>query len=98
MTMSLATFVEQYPEFASVAGTNAAFVQAKLDDAALELDATVLGAEYDKAQALTAATMLAESPFGQQAGLRDKDGNIVYAARLEKMIERKGLAYRVVLE
>lgn len=94
---SLATFVRDFPEFASVATTNAEFVQAQLDSAALEIDADAWGEKVNLGHGLATADAIASSPFGQQAGLAGSNGT-VYFAKLMRLRELVGGCYRPVLE
>lgn len=64
--MNLAAFRVRFPEFDAVAD---ALVQARLDDALLELDSNDWGDLLDQGQSYLAAHKLALSPYGQQARL-----------------------------
>jgi hypothetical protein len=97
VTITYAQFVARHPEFAAP-GVPEALVQGELDDAALEVDATVAGAETDKVIRLKAAEALARSPFGQQANLVDDEGKTPFTLSLKAAIDRLGGGYRAVLE
>lgn len=69
MPVTVASFKAQYPEFEEAGDP---LIQAKLNDAAVNVDAATWGTEADAAVMLTAAHNLAISPFGRNTRL-DKD-------------------------
>lgn len=95
MTITYEQFVVRHAEFAALPE---AVVQGELDDAALEVDATVAGTETDKIIRLKAAEALSRTPFGAQAGLVDDEGNTPFTLSLKSAVDRLGLGYRAVLE
>lgn len=82
MAVTVETFLDSYPEF-NPAGEP--LIQAKLDDAALLVDADIWGTREDMGVMLTTAHLLAQSPFGQQARLVSKDGSSTYSRELARM-------------
>lgn len=98
--LDIATFGVRYPEFATAIAEREALVQAKLDEAALEIDSTVWGARAEFGHGHLAAHLLAmSSPFAQSAGLRTADGKTsIYWAPYENAQRIVGTAFRAVLE
>jgi hypothetical protein len=90
--MLIAQFLIQFPEFAK---TDFNQVQATLDAAALEIDASVWRAKADQGQAYLAAHKLALSPFGQGARLSAKDGTTIYWTHYEKLVKQVASGFRV---
>ncbi len=79
MAVSVESFLVSHPEFTPA---GAELIQAKLDEAALEVDVALWGVRADTGIKLTAAHLLAVSPFGQQARLVAKNGSTTYSTRL----------------
>lgn len=97
--LDIATLAARYPELETLASERAAFVQAKLDEAAEDIDETVWGGKAEFGHGALAAHLIAMSPFGAQAGLRTEDGKTsVYWSRYEDLQTAVGTAYRPVLE
>ena len=72
-----------YPEFRGVSdGT----CQAKLDEAALQVDPGVWGAKAGAGHGLLAAHLLASSPFGQNAKMSSVDAGTTYLANFKRMV------------
>ena len=71
--MTLAQFRVRYPDFRSAPD---GLVQATLDEAALEVDATVFGALWSAAHGAMTAHVLALSPFGKNARLSPEEGKV----------------------
>lgn len=95
---TLASFRARFPEFDPTPDT---LVQAALDAAADEIDATVWGAKAGEGHGLLAAHKLALSPFGQDMRLGAFGANrasSVYGEQHEKLARSVGTAYRLVLE
>lgn len=82
MAVTVSTFLESFPEFA---GTDATLIGRKLIDAAAQVPGSVWGAKQDQGIELTAAHMLALSPFGEPGRLVDDDGTTIYEKRLRTM-------------
>lgn len=78
--MTLEQFRVRFPEFAKHPDP---YVQAFLDDAEAELDATVWGDLYDRAHGLTAAHNLTLSPGGQMARLVNPETPTTYSVHLK---------------
>lgn len=82
-----------YPEFVR---TDTALIDAKLAEAALSCDPLVWGSRTDEAIMLTAAHLLAISPWGQQAKLSARDGSSVYQKRLEDITPQVAHGYGLI--
>jgi hypothetical protein len=76
-----AQFIVEFPEFA---GSDPAFVQAKMNVATLEVDATIWQDLYDQGVYLTTAQKLARAPSGNSGKLVNKDGTTVYDDDLDR--------------
>ena len=83
--MILAAFRSRFPEFEE--GSNG-IVQASLDAAATELNATEIGTAYDEAHGLLAAHKLAISPFGRAARMLNDDGKSTYEVEFSNVMSR----------
>lgn len=83
--MNLAQFRSRFPEFRTAQD---APVQAALDAAALETNATELGSVYDEAHGLLAAHKLAISPFGTNARMVDESGTTSYERERRAVMAR----------
>jgi uncharacterized protein YcbX len=95
---TLASFRARHSEFTA---TPDVAVQAALDAAADEIDATVWGASAAEGHGLLAAHKLALSPFGVDMRLGafgDNKARSVYGDQHEQLAARVGGAYRLVLE
>jgi len=98
MALSAATFKAAFPEFSQLGDP---VVDAKLAQAARQMDETVWGAKYDDGQGQKAAHLLALSPEAQEAGLRMGSGanqRTVYQAEFERLEQLVGGSYRLVLD
>lgn len=98
MSLSSASFLVEYPEFAAI---DSAKVSAALASALREIDADVWGDLANDGQGLLAAHKLAMKPSGQQANLRAGAGSnqtSIYWSQYEDLRRRVGTAYRVELE
>lgn len=92
--MTLTQFRTRFPEFKLIGDE---MVKAFMADAALELDANVLGTKYDAAQGYLAAHKLALSPAGVNARLSDsKDGTTTYSRHFKAIIRKSASGFRVV--
>lgn len=93
--LDLATFRARFPE----APTEDTFVQARLDEAELEIDATVWGAKAETGHGYLTAHKLGMTPYGRDARIEKPDGEITttYGELFEQLAMRVGGAYRVVL-
>lgn len=83
--MDLTAFRVRFAEFKT---TPSAFVQACLDAAALELDATELDTRYTEAHGMLAAHKICVSPYGTNARLEKEPGHTVYSKELEAIFQR----------
>lgn len=92
MTISLASFRTQFPEFN---GPSDGLVQSMLDAAALEIDTSIWGKKADQGQAYLAAHKLVMSPFGQNAKLQTKNGESTYLGVYQKLVRQVSSGYRV---
>lgn len=95
MALTRTSFLARHPEFGDLDGSQ---VDAALADAEAGLDATVLGAEYDRACGLHAAHSLSLSPAAQKARLNAWSSDTPYSAQLDALLMRAGGAYRCVLD
>lgn len=77
--MTPEVFRNRYPEFDSAADH---LIEAKLAEAALELDAATYGERYDFVQGLKAALILWDSPLGASMRLDSADAEKRYRQRL----------------
>jgi len=75
-------FLARFPEFTK-AGTDR--IQAALDDAAAQTDATVFGNLTDRAQSLLAAHFLSVSPSGREARPKDVESETVYLTQRREL-------------
>lgn len=95
---TLAPFRARFPDFDP---TPDAFVQAALDAAADEIDATVWGAKAAEGHGLLAAHKLALSSYGQDMRLGAFGANrasSVYGEQHAQLAAMVGGSYRLVLE
>lgn len=93
MAVTQAAFLASYPEF-NPASTE--LLAAKLAAAELQVDADVWGGKADLAVMLTAAHLLAISPFGQRARLVSDAGKTTYEGELSRMKKTVGFGFRVI--
>ncbi len=82
MTVTFDSFTTSHPEFIP-AGED--LIEAKVAAAVLQVDAEVWGDKVDLGVELTAAHLLAMSPFGQNARLVPEDGVTIYERQLRRM-------------
>ncbi len=66
---TISTFLVSFPEFSDSSAPQLALIQAKLDEAELELDATVWGDRTNSGHGYLTAHLLALSPLGNTAKL-----------------------------
>lgn len=92
--MVYADFIGSFPEFA---GAPQALIQAKLDEAARNMDLPVWGALADDGISYLAAHKLATSPAGQNARLITKDGTSTYLLEYRRLCRIVGSGFRVIL-
>lgn len=87
MSLSVEDFFTSYPDFkgSNTGAAHLALVQAKLDEALLEVDVAVCGAKSDLLQGLIAARKLALSPFGRNAKMVSQMGTTVYDAEIRRI-------------
>lgn len=93
MAVSVESFLTSFPEF-EPAGEG--LIAAKIAAGALQVDAGLWGEKADLGVELTAAHLLALSPFGQQARLIAKDGTTTYGNRLHVMQRQVASGYRLI--
>lgn len=93
MSVTVDSFLASYPEFRSAERD---LLQAKLDAAEPQVDSEVWGDKTDQGVELTAAHLLAISPFGQNARLVAKDGSTTYSKRLREMQLQVTGGYRLI--
>jgi len=93
MAVSVESFLESHPEFTPA---GASLIGEKLAEAALEVDVALWGVRADTGIKLTAAHLLAVSPFGQQARLVSKDGSTTYSTRLIDLRKLAAAGIRLV--
>lgn len=97
MTISLAQFRIEFPEFISATD---AFVQAYLDKANLRIDRSVWDSDPnrlfgDSGQGYMAAHMMALSPMGMGAKLVDSKGNTTYKTHYDELALSVSSGFRV---
>jgi hypothetical protein len=80
VAVSYAQFVEEFPEFANVGET---VVQARLDMAALQVNASAYGGKRDMAIKYLAADLIARSPYGEMARLSPTGAKTIYRETFE---------------
>lgn len=95
MAVTLDSFVTQFPEFANTATADAAYVQAVLDAALLEIDLDVWNEKADQGQMYLAAHKLALSPFGNNAQLVADSKETTYLAHYERLVRQVASGFRV---
>lgn len=93
MAASAATFLVRFPEFARA---DADLVEAKLEEAARRVDASVWGAKADDGTYYLAAHLLAVSPFGMNARLASDRGSSTYLEEYRRMQRAVSAGYRVI--
>ncbi len=81
--MDLAHFLIAFPEFGEA---DTPLVQAKLDEAAREIDASVWLTRADDGQGYLAAHLLAMSPMGNAAKLVTKDASTTYETHYKRLL------------
>lgn len=81
--MDAPDFLIKFPEFKLA---TLELIQAHLDDALLQIDATVWGDKVELGQGYLAAHTLALSPFGQQARIQNKDGVTTYWKNYRRLL------------
>jgi len=77
VSVTVEQFKAEYPEFENAEDT---VVQAKLDMASRQINATCYGGKTDDGVKLRTAKILARSPLGEQARLRADSGATIYDA------------------
>jgi hypothetical protein len=82
MAVTRTTFLVRFPEFNRASEP---LIDAYIEAASLQVDDSVWGDKADLGVELTAAHLLALSPFGQQARMVNKDGSTTYGERLSSM-------------
>ncbi len=97
MAVTLATFVETFPEFKATADdvSLTPYVQSKLDAAARHVSAAVWGSQYEYAVMLKAAHMLAMSPYGEKMRLNKNSKETVYGVLFAE--ELRALPIRMLI-
>lgn len=90
--MTVTDFLTQFPEFRN---TDLDLVQAMLNAALLEIDASVWRAKADQGQGYLAAHKLALSPFGQNARMVAKDGTTTYMVHYDALRGQVASGFRV---
>lgn len=88
----LASFRAAFPESAQIPD---ALVEAKLAEAAEEIDETIWGDSARQGHGYLAAHLLSTSGHGREVA---KDGTTTYGRRFAALQERVGRAYRLVLD
>lgn len=76
--LTLALFVERWPEFEPTATEKPAFVQARLDEAWRRTPTSAWGNKAQDAQGYLAAHLLTISGYGRDARVKNKDGTTTY--------------------
>ncbi len=82
-----------FPEF-NGQNRNLTLIQAKLNEATLQIDSCVWGAYTAMGVLYLAAHLLATSPFGQNAKLVAKDGETVYSKNYRRLLRTVTAGYR----
>lgn len=99
--MTVDTFLATYPAFAEIQGAREdGLVQAKLNDAALTVDATVWGGKRELGIGLKAAHLMSLGLFwdGKLAPWVRKDGGTHFLDEFDRHARSVGGAYRLILE
>lgn len=95
MTITLASFLAEFPEFDPEDGSRDDLVQAKIDAAYLRTNAAVWGDMRDEGAKYLAAHMLALSPFARELKLADTSGETMYLAQRHAMERAVVSGFRV---
>lgn len=85
MAVTASDMKARFPEFLALEDS---FIDLKLAEAAIFLDATVWGSRYDTALGYQAAHLLAITPFGRDAHLSTPNGVSTYGQTLD-LLKRK---------
>ena len=92
MALTVSRFKVFFPEFIDAGD---AMIQAHIDTS--DIDAATLGTQADYGLALVVAMRLAETPWGRNARLQDKDGKgSTYERRFREVARSKAGGARVV--
>ena len=94
--LDYAGFVARFPEFGSP--DSAATVQARLDEAALEIDEPIWGDRAATGHGYLTAMKLTLAPFSRDARLSEDDAASTYSREYARLAGLVGGAYRVELE
>jgi hypothetical protein len=95
--LTVSAFRSRFPAFTGETPSDE-LVQAKLDEAAEQIDETVWGAKAEAGHGNLTAHLLALAPFGRDARLVNDEGRSVWGNRHEELAQIVGGAYRLVLE
>ena len=88
MAVSVAGFLDKYPEFDEINDVIPSTVTRAVDDAKLLVSAKEWGKLYEIAVYCTAAHSLAVGPFGENARLDAKSGDTIYSRELRRLQKR----------
>jgi len=89
--VTLGGFREGFPEFANIPDE---LVQAKLNQAATSVSATIWGSSYDAGHGYLAAHLLATSPLGQDARLSAEKESTTYGAEFHRRLKAATVGIR----
>jgi hypothetical protein len=92
MAVTLASFKAAFPEFVDAGDP---LLQSKLDEAVLQIDASVWGAKADLGVSYLAAHLLALAPSGKAARLNAWDDRTTYGEQFIRMQRSVCSGFRV---
>jgi hypothetical protein len=98
MTVTPASLVAAYPEWAQVNSVYPAVVVAAVAIGETMCDETVLGTSYDLAVMLAAGSWLYNHPYSRDLHKPEDGSADPYQKQLEALLVRKGSAWRTVWE
>ncbi len=90
--LTLAEFVDRFPEFSDVVTNKPVMVQARLDEAWRRTPAGIWGDQAQDAHGYLAAHLLEVSGFGRDARLKSDDTQTTYGATRARMDAELGPA------
>lgn len=91
MAVTVSSFKARFPEFNN---TDSDLVQSALDEALLQVNATVFDSKRDLGIQYLAAHILAVSPFGEPARLSDDSQSTIYYRRFQKLVNQVTVGLR----
>ena len=95
MAVTVSSFLERFPEFTNVNADYPTLIQIVIDEAALQVSATVWGAKRDLGIKYLTAHLLACSPFGEPARLSPGNGETTYLKQFEMLKKQAASGFRI---